>query len=86
MDTLLTLLQVYSDRKRESLGRLRRGMAAQRALATSEKETVAQVLRSSEFTGDEAKGIVWAHNSHLGQSGNYGGSVRSVAGGLRLHR
>jgi erythromycin esterase-like protein len=42
-------------------------MAAQRALATTEKETVAQVLRSSVFTGDVAKGIVWAHNSHLGQ-------------------
>lgn len=43
VDTLLTLLQVSSDRKRESLGRARPQEAAARAMSVPQKETIDQV-------------------------------------------
>ena len=67
-DTLFAIMQVYSDRKREAMNRAPLGAAAERALATTEKETVSQILRASALTGDQSRSVVWAHNSHLGDA------------------
>jgi len=55
--TLFTLLQVYSDRKLEALGQAHPQASAERAMAISDKEIVAQVRERSRGAAEEEHGV-----------------------------
>jgi len=66
VDTLIAMMQVYSDRKREAFGVAEHGTAAHRALQSSSQSVAREVLEAAPRF--QSKCIVWAHNSHLGDA------------------